>query len=444
MTAVLILLLGVVSLLMVVVSHTHLLYRESLRLRPRDLPAMEYFKEHIHDRIGLENEDGALAFSLIRHTLILCLALLCLGLTLHQSNAIQTIPAILESGALAWVVMMVTSYVAPQFLYRRTSGNWMIVFLPALRVMAVFAKPLLGFLEFLQSVAELGETRPEAHETATAEEHIDALIDAGAEEGVLEEDDRQLIQSVVAFGDKRVREVMTPRPSIVAVSGDKTLEEARTVLVNEQYSRLPVYEGTIDNVIGFIHARDVFELDPQTRAAKTVKAILRKIHYVPETKLVKDLMREMQKNGQHMAVVVDEYGNTAGLATMEDLVEEILGEIRDEHEPPHDVTEEPDGSYVVSGSYDLDNLEAILKFRPAQETEATTVGGLVTEWLGYVPHAGESVEREGIRLEVLASDDFRVERVRISRSAGSANGKTNGNGNGHANGNGKGNPKDLK
>ncbi len=186
-------------------------------------------------------------------------------------------------------------------------------------------------------------------------------------------------------------------------------------MIHEQYSRIPVYEQTIDHIIGFVHVRDMFELDEGDRLHRLVKELVRPIRFVPETKPVNDLLREMQADGAHMAIVIDEYGNTAGLATMEDMVEEILGEIHDEHEPERDVQKEAEGSFVVMGSLDLDRLHELLDFRPAEETESTTIGGLVTEWLGRVPHVGEAVEREGIRIEVLAGDELKVEQVRVSK-----------------------------
>jgi putative hemolysin len=176
-----------------------------------------------------------------------------------------------------------------------------------------------------------------------------------------------------------------------------------------------VYERTIDNVTGFVHVRDMFELDEADRQGRLVKELTRPIRFVPETKPVNDLLREMQQDGAHMAIVIDEYGNTAGLATMEDMVEEILGEIHDEHEPERDVLKQPDGSFVVAGSVDLDRLHELLEFRPRDETESTTIGGLVTEWLGHVPHIGEVIERDGIRLEVLAGDELKVEQLRVSK-----------------------------
>jgi CBS domain containing-hemolysin-like protein len=161
--------------------------------------------------------------------------------------------------------------------------------------------------------------------------------------------------------------------------------------------------------------RDIFELDPSDRRGRLVKELARPIRFVPETKPVNDLLREMQADSAHMAIVIDEYGNTAGLATMEDMVEEIVGEIHDEHEPERDVHKEGEGSFVVSGSLDLDRLQELLNFRPREETESTTIGGLVSEWLGRVPHVGEIVEREGIRIEVLAGDELKVEQVRVSK-----------------------------
>jgi len=188
-------------------------------------------------------------------------------------------------------------------------------------------------------------------------------------------------------------------------------------VIHEQFSRIPAYEGNIDKILGFVHVRDMFELEESAREGRSVRELLRTIPFVPETKPVSDLMRQMQQENTHMVIVVDEYGNTAGLATMEDLLEVIIGEIRDEHEPESDVAEDGRGGYVVSGSFDLDRVGDLFQsFRKEEDIESTTVGGLVTEWLGRVPKPGEFVDRGGIRIEVLASDDLRVGQVRIARS----------------------------
>jgi CBS domain containing-hemolysin-like protein len=275
----------------------------------------------------------------------------------------------------------------------------------------------VALLGFFQSLIDLADDSTADEEQPTPAENIEALISAGQEEGLIEEQDRKLIQSVVEFGDKVVREVMTPRPRIIAIPADSTLEELRQLVIHEQYSRIPAFEKNIDQIAGFVHVRDMFELEEDERSKRLVRELVRPIPFVPETKPVSDLMRHMQQENTHMVIVVDEYGNTAGLATMEDLLEVIIGEIRDEHEPSTDVLEDGHGGFIVAGNFDLDRVADLFEsFHREEDVESTTVGGLVSEWLGRVPKAGELVDRDGIRVEVLASDEWRVEQVRISKS----------------------------
>ncbi|MBC8165360.1 MAG: HlyC/CorC family transporter [Bryobacteraceae bacterium] len=407
------------ALLLVLVTLVQMMYMDSVRVRARDIAFLELFREQVSDRIGLKVDDGILSFSLIKHSLLALLGAVFLFLT--ASGGLH-IGHLLEAAGLSWLTMLIASYIVPQMLYRRTAGTWFMTLVPFVRGLGFAVRPLTGLLGFMQSLAQLGEKDESSEEPVTAEDSIDALITAGAEEGILEEEDRRLIQSVVAFGDKTVREVMTPRPGIVSVSAATTLMELRQVVIHEQYSRMPVYEDTIDHIIGFVHVRDMFELEPAERAVRTVRELVRPIRLIPETKPVQDLMREMQIDGAHLAVVVDEYGSTAGLVTMEDMVEEIVGEIRDEHEPAHDIHPDPSGGFVVSGSFDVDHLEDLIGVRASGGIESTTVGGLVTELMGRVPEVGEIVERGGIRIEVLGANDLRVDQVRISRSEPGTNG----------------------
>ena len=402
------LLLGVVLAAVTLVQQ---LYQESLRLRPHERPALEYFKEKLQARIGVDTDHGVLTFSLVKHTLLVLLGVVIL--LLHRSPG--SLRSVIESCLLAWVTMLGATYIVPHVLYRRSSGRWLGAFAPLLGAVAYLMRPLVAVSAFFQSLTELTNGEPEEKEAATPAENIEALITAGTEEGLIEESDRELIQSVVEFGDKTVREVMTPRPNIVAVAADQSLEKLRQLVITEQYSRIPVYEDGIDRIIGFVHVRDMFELDEDERQGRTVRELLRPIRFVPETKPVNDLLKEMQQDRAHMAIVVDEYGNTAGLVTLEDLVEEVFGEIQDEHEPVEDVVEDGPGRYIVSGNFSLDRIEELLDFRPDEEPESTTAGGLVSEWLGHVPRPGEFVEREGIRIEVLKSNDLRVEQVRVSK-----------------------------
>jgi CBS domain containing-hemolysin-like protein len=396
-----------------VITLVQVLYMESLRLRTRELPMLEFFRTSLEDKIGIHDEKGALVFSIVKHTAQLVVTLLIMAARLDAKTPLWQ--SLLEAAGIAWLLMILSTYVVPHILYRRTRGDWLLPLVPLLKALNVPARPLAALLAFFQSLVELAEPESAANEAGNSAEHIDALIAAGTEEGIIEEGDRKLIQSVVAFGDKTVREVMTPRPNIVAIEENQSLENLRELAIEQQYSRVPVYSGTIDLITGFVHMRDMFELDEQERKGRTVKELTRPIRVVPESKPVDILLREMQQDGAHMAIVVDEYGNTAGLVTMEDMVEEILGEIHDEHEPERDVVEESQGTYVVSGTVDVDRLHELLAFRPQEEPESTTIGGLVTEWLGHVPHVGETVERDGIRLEVLAGNELRVDQVRVSR-----------------------------
>lgn len=399
------------AVLVTLVTCIQVLYLESQRLRARDLPSLEFFKETLEAKIGLETDKGAQVFSLIKHIGLAIIGVVTLAWTSESTEKLEAL------GVACLIVILYAilgTFLIPQVVYTKTSGEGLLALVPLYRALAFVMQPLTGALGFLQSLFGLDDTHHPDQEP-TPEEHIDALITAGEEEGLIEKGDRELIQSVVAFGDKTVREVMTPRPRIVAISRDATLEQLRDLVINEQYSRIPVYEESIDQITGFIHVRDMFEMDEDERAKRTVREIIRPIRAVPETKGVNELLREMQEEGAHMSVVVDEYGATAGIVTMEDMVEEILGEIHDEHEPERDFRREPDGSYIISGSFDLGRLEDLLDFRPQEDTESTTVGGLVTEWLGHVPSAGERMERDGIAIQVLASNQVRVDQVRVSK-----------------------------
>jgi len=405
----------VMLLLVTVVSSIQVMYLESLRIRSRDLRSLEYFKQSIEPKIGLTTEKGALAFSLVKHVGLTVLGCLLLAITYDKASLAEALIGAVLIGSL---IVLVCAHLVPQLIYRKSSGQKLMVFVPLFKLLAILVAPLSWTIEFMYSLFGLDGAQT-ADSSAHAEEPIEALINAGEEEGIIKADDRELIQSVVAFGDKTVREVLTPRPQIVAISADASLEDLRTLAKAEQYSRMPAYDGDIDSVAGFVHVRDMFELDESERAKKTVRDILRPVRTVPESKPVNDLLREMQEEGAHMAVVVDEYGSTAGIVTMEDMVEEIVGEIHDEHEPERDVKKEADGSYVLSGSFDLDRLKELIDYEAPEGTESTTVGGLVTEWLGHVPRVGEEAQQDGLVIRAMAGNELRVDRVRVSRVSAS-------------------------
>jgi putative hemolysin len=299
----------------------------------------------------------------------------------------------------------------PFVFFTRTKGEWLVPFAPVIRGLVYLLLPITVVLGFCLQIAALAEPK-EPVEAETTSEAVDALIEAGQEEGILEEGDRELIQSVVEFRDKTVRDVMTPRPEIFGVPASTTIEDFTEMLRAKPYSRVPVYEGSIDHVKGIVFAHDVLQITDVDAKTKTVTSIMKTAHFVPETKHVQELMREMQKLKVHSAIVIDEYGSVAGVVTIEDLVEEIVGEIRDEHEVHADIVREKDNSYIVPGNMDVDRLHELFGVRP--EVEATTVAGLISELVGRIPSPGEVIKDEGLRYEVLQSTDRRVERLRIT------------------------------
>jgi CBS domain containing-hemolysin-like protein len=278
--------------------------------------------------------------------------------------------------------------------------------------------PITVFVRFFFSVASLAEEQTTPEEESAVD--VEALLEAGEEEGILEENDIDLVRSAVEFGDKLVREVMTPRPKVFAVRDSITLEQFLEQLRLYNFSRVPVYSGTLDNVTGIAFAHDLLQIADEEARTRTVASIQRPAVFVPETKRGYELLREMQREKQHMRIVIDEYGGVSGLVTIEDLLEQIVGNIRDEHEedaPVEEPQREPSGVWLVPGGFPVDQLPDLFgePIELGEEYEATTLGGLVSEIEGRIPMPGEVVllEHAGLRMEVVESTDRRVERLRV-------------------------------
>jgi CBS domain containing-hemolysin-like protein len=248
------------------------------------------------------------------------------------------------------------------------------------------------------------------------EEEVEAFLEVGEREGILEAGESLMVRGIVDLSDTRVREIMTPRTDIAALSADGTVAEARKVLLRTGHSRLPVYRGTVDNVVGVLDVRDVLKASDEGADARAVTAFLRPAFFVPETQSTADLLAQMRTRTR-MAMVVDEYGGLAGLVTLEDLLEEIVGEIREEHEPEEPRIEaEPEGSWLVSGLVHVDEVEPLFDVSIG-ERDFDTIGGLVVAALGRVPPPGERLEAHGLAIEVLEADRRRVYRVRLRKAA---------------------------
>ncbi|MCA1621301.1 MAG: hemolysin family protein [Acidobacteria bacterium] len=249
---------------------------------------------------------------------------------------------------------------------------------------------------------------------------IQALIDVGEEEGILEEEERERIQTIIEYGETLAGEVMTPRPDIVALPVGATVREARDAMVESKYSRLPVYRGQIDDVVGIIYVRDLLACWAEGREGDPIDPLLRPAYFVPETKSVDELFEEMQKVHVQLALVIDEYGGLAGLLTVEDILEEIVGEIEDEDiegEEVVEIVEGDDGYYDVLGSTEVGKIERLFDLE-MEDDDFTTIAGLVINESGRVPEPGTRLHLRGLDVEVLEADERRVGRLRLRRTRG--------------------------
>jgi len=399
--------------LLVLVSYLDRLYTETGKFLSREFQEnIEAFEKLVEPRLLHASRRASLAFAVLTQLVNATIALLIGYLVFRDTH--WTWPEIVQAMIGIILVIILCNRLLPYVLFTRTRGEWLVHFVPLLLALIYLMLPITVALGFGLSVAALAEPH-EPEEPEHPSEAVDALIEAAEEEGILHESDRQLIQSVVEFGDKTVREVMTPRPDMFAVPDTTTIEAFTALLRDKPHSRVPVYSGSIDHILGMVLAHDLIQLPDDQARTTTVSRLVRPVLFVPETKMTSQLLREMQKENIHMAIVIDEYGSVAGLVTMEDLVEEIVGEIRDEHELAHDIVREGDSAYVMQGTVDVGRLQDLFDVR-LDGHETATVGGLVSEIAGRIPRPGEVVEDEGLRFEVLESTDRKVEKVRVCRS----------------------------
>jgi CBS domain containing-hemolysin-like protein len=247
------------------------------------------------------------------------------------------------------------------------------------------------------------------------EEVAHTFLEAGEHEGLIEREERALLQSIVDFNDTLVREVMTPRPDIVAIPADATLGALRALLAEQEYSRIPVFQDSLDHILGFVYVKDLIRLWDAAPDERVVARLLRPAHVVPETKRVAELLKDFQRQQVQSAIVVDEYGGTAGLVTIEDLLEEIVGEIRDEYDVEVEpIVDEGNGVFVFSGKVDIDDMAERLVVDIEREG-FETVGGFILARAGGVPRPGETLEVEGLHIEVLEAERRRVNKVRVRK-----------------------------
>jgi CBS domain containing-hemolysin-like protein len=405
-------------------SYISRVYSEFGKILAREIEEnLDAWEELIEPQLGLTREHAAICAAVLQQ-LALGIIALEFGAVLFDRAPHLARPTYAEiAQAVLGVVLVVVfcNQFLPSLLFNRTRGRWVRRLVWPIRLLLWSMTPITVFVRFFFSVASLAEEQASQEEETSVD--VEALLEAGEEEGILEESDIDLVRSAVEFGDKLVREVMTPRPEVFAVRDSTTLEEFLQQLREHNFSRVPVYAGSLDSITGIAFTHDLLQITDEEARTRTVASIQRPAVFVPETKRGYELLREMQREKQHMRIVIDEYGGVAGLVTIEDLLEQIVGNIRDEHEEDAHVEEpqrEPHGVWLVPGSFPVGQLADLFGEQAGlaelgDAYEATTLGGLVSEIEGRIPLPGEVVMLEaiGLRMEVVASTDRRVERLRV-------------------------------
>lgn len=292
---------------------------------------------------------------------------------------------------------------------------------PIYGMLRSLALPVSGALNLYRRFREeTGSAAQPDNGEATGEE-IQAYLEIGEDEGILQEEDTALIHSVVEFGDTLVREVMTPRTKIVACEETATIGELKDVMVKHRHSRIPIYRGDLDHILGVAYIRQLMAEYARDRESDPITGLIHPALFVPETKPVSKLLKELQERGDHTAIVIDEFGGVAGLVTIEDLIEEIVGEIRDEDQAKvSEIIEEGPRSFVVGGSTEIDRLQELVR-QKFEGLDCSTAAGLIVAYLGRVPAPGEEFDLQGLHIRILDADRKRVHRIRIQLPPPAAN-----------------------
>ena len=311
----------------------------------------------------------------------------------------------------------VCEFLIPFLIVSRDPERVLEVLLPSFRMISRALNPITYGLLHLLNHSKHERSAPVSVNRDEVNDDGEVITGAATAEpgGAAGQEERKLLKSIVDFGDTLVREVMTPRPDIVAIHADATLDDLRALFREQEYSRIPVFRDSLDNILGFVYVKDLILLGNALKDDAPITNHLRPAHFVPETKRVSELLREFQQQRIQGAIVLDEYGGTAGLVTLEDLVEEIFGEIRDEYDVEAEpVVDEGNGSFVFSGTADVDEIADRLHV-PVEREGFETVGGFLLSHLGHVPAIGEAFDIDGLHVEVIDAERRRVRKVRITR-----------------------------
>jgi len=370
------------------------------------------------------NRPGALGAYLDDPLLLFIPVRLLLGIvTVVATALLARLLDAADAHTITFVIIAIVGFVLvfelllPLLIVGRDPERLLELLLPTFAPVARVLAPVTGWLARSVSSSRRPPATPMPPEEAAEEanEVAKAVISSAEEEGIIEGEERRLLQSIVDFGDTLVREVMTPRPDIVAVREEATIGELRAVFAEQEYSRFPVFNESLDNIAGFVFIKDVFALGAGTKDDAPIRPLIRTAVVVPETKRVPELLKQFQRQQTQCAIVVDEYGGTAGLVTIEDLLEEIVGEIRDEYDVETEpIVDEGRGRFLFSGKVNVDEIAQRLSV-DIERDGFETVGGYLMAHIGRVPAVGERFDFDGLTVEIVDAERRRINRVRICR-----------------------------
>jgi putative hemolysin len=317
------------------------------------------------------------------------------------------------------IITLFCSVIIPHALSRHAAEQIIGATVGLLHALRAVLMPVTKLMHLTDALVERAASRGGSDEPEKLEQEIEqeiiAAVEEGAKEGVVDEDERQMIQSVIAFHNTQVGQIMTARPEIYALDVKSTLEAIKAKIAESGHSRIPVYEGSLDHIVGILYARDLIRHLGQPPEAFNIRAMMRSPFYVPETKPLVDLLKDFRRNKVHIAIVSDEYGGTAGLVTIEDIFEELVGDISDEHEPvePDMLVRLDDQTAEADARIYIDELNDQLGLSLPTDAGYDTLGGFVSNTLGRIPEAGTTFEHENVKYTILDAEPQKVNRVKL-------------------------------
>ena len=409
----------VLTFLLAVFSYVHRLYEEKGRGRTRRIRSnLEHFHDNIAPRLKMDSRRAVQTFGLLSQlTLVLAALTIGFGAVLFTEDFFREhlFRGVFNLVFFVTLEIVLVYQFASYFLLSRSRGDWLVPIIPLLRLFGYLVLPLqaaYGFGVSLLHLVEEEEVGPPREEEQV--QAIEDLVEEGQERGIFEQEDVALIASVLEFADCTARDVMTPRPDLVGIGADRPVSELRALMREKRLSRLLVYGKSMDQVLGSVGVHDVLGV-PESEADTTkVESLRRPVQFVPETKRVVELVSELQQRQAQLVVVVDEYGNVAGLVTIRDLAEEVIGEISDADQVRRaEILRESSGDFFIRAGVELYKVEEALGL-DLPGNGNTTFAGLVHSWFGYVPRPGEVIDKAGLKVEILEATPRRVVRVRVT------------------------------